>query len=87
MDTEFLVEMREFNKCGKVVNDEIFNLHLGSGASPWLSIPYLLQHTSQTYWFHPPTKVTSKNQKTKKLDSTRKILYPVALVYVHRTQV
>ena len=32
MDTEFLVQMRQSNKCGSVKNDEIFNLHLGSGA-------------------------------------------------------
>ena len=31
MDTEFLVQMRQSNKCGSVRNDEIFNLHLGSG--------------------------------------------------------
>ena len=34
MDTEFLVQMRQSNKCGRVRNDEIFNLHLGSGAGP-----------------------------------------------------
>ena len=34
MDTEFLVQMRQSNKCGSVKNDEIFNLHLGSGAGP-----------------------------------------------------
>ena len=28
------------------------NLHLGSGASPWVSIPCLLQDTSHIYWFH-----------------------------------
>ena len=33
MDTEFLVQMRQSNKCGSVRNDEIFNLHLGSGAT------------------------------------------------------
>ena len=32
MDTEFLVQIRQSNKCGSVRNDEIFNLHLGSGA-------------------------------------------------------
>ena len=34
MDTEFLVQMRQSNKCGSVRNDEIFNLHLESGAGP-----------------------------------------------------
>ena len=30
MDTEFVVEMGQSNKCGSVRKDEIFNLHLGS---------------------------------------------------------
>ena len=34
MDTKFLVQMRQSNKCGSVGNDEIFNLHLGSGVGP-----------------------------------------------------
>ena len=34
MDTEFLIQMRQPNKCGSVRNDEIFNLNLGSGAGP-----------------------------------------------------
>ena len=34
MDIEFLVQMRQFDECGSVRNDEIFNLHPGSGASP-----------------------------------------------------
>ena len=28
----FLVEMKQPNKCGSTMNDEIINLHLGSGA-------------------------------------------------------
>ena len=28
---EFLVQMRQSNKCGSARNDEILNLHLGSG--------------------------------------------------------
>ena len=34
MDTEFLVQMRQSNKCESVRKDEILNLHLGSGAGP-----------------------------------------------------
>ena len=34
IDTGFLVQMRQSTKCGSVKNDEIFNLYLGSGASP-----------------------------------------------------
>ena len=36
MGTEFLVQMRQSNKFGSVRNDEIFNLHLGSGVGPGL---------------------------------------------------
>ena len=32
LDTEFQVQMRQSDKCGSVRNNEIFNLHLGSGA-------------------------------------------------------
>ena len=28
MDTEFLVQMMQSDKCGSVRNDDIFNLHL-----------------------------------------------------------
>ena len=68
MDTEFLVQMRQSNKCGSERNDEIFNLHLGSGAGPWISIPCLLQDTSHIYWFHPPEQLTRKKQRTQKSD-------------------
>ena len=34
MDMTFLVQMRQSNKFGNVRNDEIINLHLGSGAGP-----------------------------------------------------
>ena len=86
MDTEFLVQMRQSNKCGSVRNDEIFNLHLRSGVGPWVSIPCLLQDTSHIYWFHPPKQLTRKKQRTQKSDSTPHKSYRTALVYVHRTQ-
>ena len=34
MDKEFLTQMRQSNKFGSVRNDEIFSLHLRSGAGP-----------------------------------------------------
>ena len=34
MDTEFLVQLKQSDKCGSVRNDETFNLHMGSGAGP-----------------------------------------------------
>ena len=64
MDTEFLVQMRQSNKCGSVRNNEIFNLHLESGAGPWVSILCLLQDSSHIYWFHPPKNLTRKKQRT-----------------------
>ena len=75
MYAEFLVQIRQSNKCGSVRNDEIFNLHLRSGAGPWVSIPCLLQDTSHIYWFHPPKQLTRKNQRTVKWDSTLNKLY------------
>ena len=85
-DTEFLVQMRQSNKCVSVSNDEIVNLHLGSGAGPWVSIPCLLQDTSYIYLFHLPKRLTRKKQRTQKWDSTLNKLYRTALVHVHRTQ-
>ena len=72
MNTELLVQMRQSNKFGSVRNDEIFNLHLGSGASPWVSIPCLVQDTSHIYWFHPPKQLSRKKQGTQKWDSSPK---------------
>ena len=72
MNTQLLVQMRQSNKCGSVRNDEIFNLHLGSGASPWVSIPCLVQDTSHIYWFHPPKQLSRKKQGTQKWDSSPK---------------
>ena len=63
MDTEFLRGMRQSNKCGSVMNDEIFNFHLGSGMDPWVSITCLLQDTSHIYWFHPPTQLTRRSKE------------------------
>ena len=34
MDTAFLVQMKQSNKCGSVRNDQIIKLHLGYGAGP-----------------------------------------------------
>ena len=82
MDTESLVQIRQSNKCGSVRNDQIFNLHLGYGASLWVSIFCLLQDTSHIYWFHPTKQLTSKKQRTQKSDSTPNKSYRTALVYV-----
>ena len=86
ISTEFLVQMRQSNKCGSVRNVEIFKLHLGSGVGPCVSIQCLLQDTSHIYWFHPHKQLTRKKQRTQKWDSTLNKSYRTALVYVHRTQ-
>ena len=45
MDTEFLVQMRQSNKCESVRKDEIFNLHLGLqnlvGKTPFWPLKWL----------------------------------------------
>ena len=81
MDMAFLVQIRQSNKCGSVRNDEIINLHLGSGAGPWVSIPCLLQDTSHIYWLHSPK--TSNQKKTNnpeiRLNFQQIILYCLGL--------
>ena len=86
MDTEFLVQMRQSNKCGSVRGYEIFNLRLGSGVGRWASIPCLLQDMSHIYWFHPYKKLTIKKQRTQKWGSTPNKSYCTALVFVDRNQ-
>ena len=86
MDTEFLVQMRQSSQCGSVRNDEIFTLHLGSGAGPWLSITCLLQDSSHIYWFHLPKQLTRKKQTTQKWDSNPNKSSCTTSVYIHRTQ-
>ena len=39
MGMEFLVQMKQPNKCVSVSNNEIFNLHLESGEDPWAASP------------------------------------------------
>ena len=64
INTGFLVQMRQSNKCWSVRNDEIFNLGLQSGAGPWVSVPCLLQNTSHIYLFHLPKQLTRGKQRT-----------------------
>ena len=63
MNMAFLVQIRQSHKCGSVRNNEIINLHFGSGAGCWVSIPCLLQDISDIYWFHLP-KINNQ-EKTK----------------------
>ena len=86
MGIEFLVQMKKSNKCGSVRNGEIFNLHLRSDPSPWVSIPCLLQDVSHIYWFHPPKPLTRKKQGAHKWDSIPNKLYCSAFAYIGRTQ-
>ena len=54
MHIEFLVQMRQSKECGNVRNDEIFNLHLGSGAGPSLTALKI----TFTFWW--PVKTHTK---------------------------
>ena len=60
MVNKFVVQSKKY---GSLSHDEIFNLHLGSGAGPWVSIPCLLQNTSHIDWFHPPKTINQKKGK------------------------
>ena len=55
--------MRQPNGCGNVINDEIFNLHLGSSVSPRFSIPSAGRHQP-----HPliPSVHTINQEETKR---------------------
>ena len=78
MDTEFLVQMRQSNKRGSVRN-EIFNLHLGSGAGPWISIPCLLQDTSHIF---PSTQTINQkkpNNPEMRFNSQQMVSYCLGL--------
>ena len=86
MDIEFVVQMRQSNKCGSVGNHAIFNLHFGSGVGPSVSTPCLLKDISHIFWFHSHKELTKKSQRTQKWDSSVKKCYCTVLVYVKRPQ-
>ena len=75
MDIAFLVQMRQSNKRGSAKNDEIINLHLGSGLSYWLSIPCVLQDISHIYWFHPPKQWTRRKRNNPEMRSNSQQSY------------
>ena len=77
--------MRQSNKCGSVSNDEILNLHVGSGEGPRVIILCLLQDTNHISWFIPSKQLTRKKQKIKKSESTLKKRYRTTVVYKHRS--
>ena len=81
-----LAQMRQSNGCGNVKNDVIFNLHLGSGAGSWVSIPCLLQDTTQKHLLYPPKQSCKKKPKILKKDQTSAKSYCIVLAYIHRTQ-
>ena len=68
MDTEFMVEMREFNKCRGVITDEIFNLPVGFGARTSVSIPCLV-HGNQPNLLIP--FINTLNKKKAKNEEMR----------------
>ena len=81
IDIEFLVQMRQSNKCQSARNDGIFNLHFGLGADHCVGIPCLQQDTRHTYWFHLSKQLTRKKQRIQKWDSTPHKLHCTALAF------
>ena len=49
MEIEFLVQIRQSDKCGNLSNDDVFNLYLGPGVGPGVSISCLQQDTRHIY--------------------------------------
>ena len=73
--------MRQSNKCGSVRNEEIFNLHLRSGAIPLPPAkhqPHLLIPSAQ--------KINQKKAKNQEMRFNSEKLYCTALAYLHKTQ-
>ena len=67
----FLVQMRQSNKCGILGNDEIINLHLGSGAG--------LESASPASCKTPATFIDSthpNNQAPKNKESRQEVQLP-----------
>ena len=69
MDIAFLVQMKQYNKCGSVRNIEIIDLHSGSDVGTWVSISCLLQDTSHIHWFHPPKTINQQKAKNPEMRS------------------
>ena len=65
-----------------VCNNEIFNLHLGLGASPSVSNPCLLQGTSHIDWLYLPKQSTNKKQKILQAQQTPNKYHGIALTYM-----
>ena len=84
-----LAKMRQSNGCGSVRNDEIFNWHLGSTSSTWVSIAWLQQDTSNIFSSIDcicPNNQLRRNKTSWKNDQTPYKSYLIALAYIHRTQ-
>ena len=58
---------------------KLFNLHFGSVAGTWVTIPCLLQDTCHIHWLQPPNQSTKKRQLTLKKDQNPNILYCLGL--------
>ena len=100
MDTEFLVQMRQSNKCGSIRNDEIFNLHLGSDSciknwtvllvvlKKFVSVIYLILKRSIENCFcrepHPPWQVTKWESLILRTVPAIKLLYTIQQLFYIR---
>ena len=79
-DHDFLGTKRQYDECGSVRNDEILNLHLGSGAGPWISTLCLLQYSSHIHWLHLPKQSPRTRQKNLKIKTklpTNRVILPL----------
>ena len=81
-----MVEMRQSNKCGGVVTDEILNLPVGFDASLWVSISCLLHGNQPNLLILFTNTLNKKKAKNQEMRFYSEKLYPIALVYVHRNQ-
>ena len=68
LDTEFLVQMRQSNQCGSIRNDEIFNLHLGSGL-------WALESVSPAFCKTPATLIQSAQTNSQKKIKTTEMRF------------
>ena len=82
---EFLVQMRQTNKCGSVRNVEIIKLHLGSGGVLESASPASCKTPGKFTDSIRPKQSTKKKQRIQKWDPMSKKSYCTALAYVHRT--
>ena len=76
--TQFLVQMRQSNKCGKVRNDEI-STYTWDLVRALESASRFLQDTSHIYWFHLPKQLTRKKPNKPEMRFNSQQIVPYCL--------